>query len=230
MMNPVYAALMLVSLLMAACTAPMMQIEEADLPAEAGTDTEIPDGVPARAIQNSDVVRVVNPPLSLQAFSLPASTGETLSLADFQGKWLLVFFGYVHCPDFCPTTLVDFQRTKAELGTEAEAVRFIYISVDGLRDTPEVLREYLAYFDPDFIGLTGDDATLTRIQPDFGMYYRRQATDGASATYSVDHSTRSYLIDAQGRLRVSFAYRTDPALVAAVIRDYIGLQGGPIPP
>ncbi|MCG8350106.1 MAG: SCO family protein, partial [Chloroflexales bacterium] len=98
----------------------------------------------------------IEPPRQLTDFSLPGSTGETLSLSDLRGKMVLVYFGYTFCPDFCPMTLADFARIKQELGAQADQVVFMMISVDAERDTPEVLARYMSAFDEDFIGLTGD--------------------------------------------------------------------------
>ena len=142
---------------------------------------------------------VVQPPIQLQDFTLPASTGESMHLSDLNGSWRVMFFGYLHCPDFCPLTLTEYRRVKALLGEIGEQVKFLYVSVDGVRDTPEALRRYLANFDPAFIGFSGDDETLAQIQPDYDFYYRRRLPEGSQAVYVIDHSTRSYLIDPQGR-------------------------------
>ena len=169
-----------------------------------------PDGLPGDAII---------PPLALQPFTLPASTGETVSLNDLTatGRWTMLFFGYTHCPDFCPTTLAEFTQVKRLLGGGADQTQFVFVSVDGERDTPNVLATYLANFDPAFLGLQGDDATLAEIGPDFGLVYQRQTDTGSAASYLVDHTTRSYLIDPQGRLRRSFSYSTQPDAIAQAI-------------
>jgi len=180
--------------------------------------------VPRAARKYPDYVRVLDPAVELQDFTFPASTGEDLSLSDLQGKWLLMFFGYTHCPDFCPLTLLDFVRVKENLGAGAEMVDFVYISIDGLRDTPDVMHEHLAHFDSSFIGMTGDDDTLRLIQSDYGLYYKREVTEGLGAAYVVDHSTRSYLVDPDGVLRASFAYSTDPDVTAEVIQGYMAVE------
>ncbi|MBE2272257.1 MAG: SCO family protein [Anaerolinea sp.] len=164
---------------------------------------------------------VVDPPVRVQDFTLPSSTGEPMSFSDLNGQWRVLFIGYMHCPDFCPTTLAEYRRVKALLSDAAEQVTFVYLSVDGARDTPEMLRTYLDNFDPAFVGFAGDDETLARIQPDYGFYYRRNLTTGSQMLYTIDHSTRSYLIDPDGLLRTTFTYQTEPQTMARAIAWYV---------
>lgn len=170
------------------------------------------------------VGEVVDPPVQLQDFTLPSSTGELMSLNDLNGKWRMMFFGYLHCPDFCPLTLVEYRQVKQLLGDDAGRVAFLYVSVDGVRDTPQALHDYLDNFDPAFIGFSGDDETLARIQPDYGFYYSRRLDSGSEAVYTIDHSTRSYLIDPDGWLRATFTYNTEPEVIAEALQWY--LQAG----
>ncbi|HYO87617.1 MAG TPA: SCO family protein [Candidatus Limnocylindrales bacterium] len=209
-----------VLLLLAAC-APAPTPEPLTLAAAAPTTSfAIPteDGLPGDQIA---------PPLQLQDFTLPASTGEDLSLSEITGtgKWTMIYFGYLHCPDFCPTTLAEFTRVQELMGEAAEQVQLVFVSVDGQRDTPELLATYLRNFDPAFIGLQGNDETLAEIQPDYGFFYERRTDTGSAAAYLVDHSTRSYLIDPQGRLRLSFTYDTGPKEIAQAIQAYMALSG-----
>ncbi|MFN8377786.1 MAG: SCO family protein [Anaerolineae bacterium] len=166
------------------------------------------------------------PPLQLQDFTLPASTGTDMSLSEItsSGKWTVMYFGYLHCPDFCPTTLAEFKRVEQFLGDAAENVQLVFVSVDGQRDTPELLATYLANFDPAFIGLQGNDETLAQIAPDYGLYYQRRTDTGSAAAYVVDHTTRTYLIDPEGRLRVSFSYDTGPQDIAQTIQAYMAMD------
>ncbi len=177
--------------------------------------------VVAAASQGISLGTVVNPPLLVRDFTLPASTGEDVSIRDLNGKYRMLFYGYLHCPDFCPLTMAEFKQVKALLGDLASEVEFIYISVDGARDTPQLIANYLNNFDPAFIGFSGDDATLARIQPDYGFYYQRRLDTGSQAEYIIDHSTRSYLLDREGRLITSFTYDTEPEAIAAAIRWFI---------
>lgn len=163
---------------------------------------------------------VYDPPLELTDFTLPASTGTDLSLRDLRGQWVLMFFGYTHCPDFCSMTLIKFSQAMETLQEEATQLQVVFISVDGERDTPNVLGNYVSRFHPTFIGLSGDDATLARIQPEFGLYYHRnEGIARDNSFYLIDHSTHSYLIDPHGRLRVAFAYDTDQITLSESIRE-----------
>lgn len=167
------------------------------------------------------VGQIQEPPLQVQDFVLPGSHEDIQRLSDLNGTWRVIFFGYMHCPDFCPLTLVEYKRVKELLAEVAQDVTFVFISVDPIRDSVDALREYLARFDPAFIGFSGDDATLTRIQPDYGFYYARRMGSGTQSVYTIDHSTRSYLLDRDGVLRASFAYDTHPDLIASALRWYM---------
>lgn len=150
---------------------------------------------------------LIEPPTPLTDFTLPSSAGAPLGLADLRGKPTLIFFGFTHCPDICPTTLADFKQAKEALGPDGERVNFVLISVDPARDTPEVLASYVQNFDPAFIGLQGEEATLRRISRDYGLYYQAQPA-AADGSYDVQHSSAIYLADAEGRLRVVYSYGT----------------------
>ncbi|MFN8448684.1 MAG: SCO family protein [Anaerolineae bacterium] len=161
----------------------------------------------------------VEPPIETHDFSLPGSSGEMLSLSDLRGKWTLLFFGYTHCPDFCPLTLASWKNIKTALGSDGDKLNYLFISVDGERDTPEVMRQYLSRFDLAFVGMTGDAATLAQIGPDYGLDYTLHTEEGAN--YSVDHTTRVYLLDPQSRMVYEFAFGTDQDAVVATIRGQL---------
>ena len=171
----------------------------------------IPTSTPAAGVFPYDSPRL------LADFTMPSSSGAPLSLSDLRGKFTLLFFGYTHCPDFCPATLARWKQIKAALGADAAEMNFLFISVDGARDTPQVLKDYLSRFDPDFIGMSGDDATLGRIGKDYGLYYQLHTEEGAN--YSVDHNTQSYLVDPQGRLIDLFSFDAEPSIIVAVIEN-----------
>jgi protein SCO1 len=126
-------------------------------------------------------------------------TGRARSLADWRGKAVVVFFGFTHCPDVCPTTLAEVANAVKQLGPDAGRVQVLFVTVDPERDTPEVLGKYVTAFDPGFLGLYGDDAATRRAAKEFKVYYEKRKADGS---YTVDHSGQSYVIDPQGRLRL----------------------------
>jgi protein SCO1/2 len=161
----------------------------------------------------------IDPPIETRDFTLPGSKGQPLSLSDLRGKWTLLFFGYTHCPDFCPLTLADWKNIKTALGDDAEQVNFLFISVDGERDTPEVMSRYLGRFDPVFVGMSGDAATLAEIGPDYGLDYTLHTEEGEN--YAVDHTTAVYLLDPQSRIVYMFSYGTDTDAIAQTIQQAI---------
>ncbi|MBC7802400.1 MAG: SCO family protein [Candidatus Parcubacteria bacterium] len=133
--------------------------------------------------------------------ALTGHDGKPRTLADFRGKAVVLFFGFTHCPDICPTTLVDVAQALKKLGKDAERVQVLFVTVDPERDTPEVLAKYVPAFDPAFLGLSGDAAATQRAAKEFKIFYEKRA--GATPTaYSVDHSGQSYVIDPRGQLRL----------------------------
>jgi protein SCO1 len=126
-------------------------------------------------------------------------SGKPRRLEDFRGKAVVLFFGFTHCPDICPTTLADIAGSLKQLGPDAERVQVLVVSVDPERDTEEALAKYVTAFDPRFLGLRGDLAATQKVAKEFKIYFeKRKQGDG----YTVDHSAQSYVIDPQGRLRL----------------------------
>jgi protein SCO1/2 len=169
---------------------------------------------------------VVDPPRAIEEVVLTDQHGQAFRLGDQQAPLVLVNFGYTYCPDVCPITLAHMVRVKRILGTQADAVRFVMITVDPERDTPEVLGQRLAVFDPTFVGLTGDRDTLQPIWDDFGVYVERQQTHGSSVTYLVAHSAYLYLVNQHGRLCLVFPFKTPPEDIAADIKHILQQQKG----
>ena len=133
--------------------------------------------------------------------ALTGHDGKPRTLADFRGKVVVLFFGFTHCPDVCPTTLVDMAAAMKSLGSDSERVQVLFVTVDPERDTPAVLAKYVPAFDPRFIGLSGDVAATQRAAKEFKIFYEKRP-GGAAGSYTVDHSGQSYVIDAQGRIRL----------------------------
>jgi len=151
----------------------------------------------------------------LPDFSLARSDGGTLTKADWKGRWTVVFFGFTHCPDVCPTTLATFKQVWAKLreaGIEKK-VAFDFISVDPERDTPEQLAKYVGYFSQDFVAATGTDAELTKLTRALGLVYAREPS--ANGDYTVDHSASAVIIDPAGRQTGLFRPPFDAAKIAA---------------
>ena len=154
-------------------------------------------------------------PRVAEDFTLPTSTGESMSLSDFRGKYVAVFFGYTFCPDVCPTTLSDLQQMVKELGpARADDLQVIMVSVDPERDTPEQLAAYLEFFDPNFLGMTGTVAEVQPVASQFGIFFER--SPGSSETnYLVDHTSAVTIIDPEGHVRLIFTYGATGAEMAA---------------
>jgi protein SCO1 len=138
-------------------------------------------------------------------FQLTDHNGVPRRLADFHGKVLVVFFGFTHCPDFCPTTLAELARTREQLGAAAERVQVVMVTVDPERDTPQVLREYVTALDPTFIGLTGDNEAIARTAREFKVFYQK-AGGAKPEIYNVDHSSGTFVFDPAGRVRLLVGY------------------------
>jgi protein SCO1/2 len=130
---------------------------------------------------------------------------------------LVDYFGYTHCPDICPATLSDWARASRELGTASEKVRFVFVSVDPERDTPQVSYNYAHQFDAAFVGLTASDSALERIKKDWGFTVFREET-GDPKGYGVAHPGQSFVIDANGMIRLIFPPATKPGDIAADLR------------
>ncbi|WP_298403327.1 SCO family protein [uncultured Chloroflexus sp.] len=166
----------------------------------------------------------IEPPTVLSDFSLPASTGGELRLSDLRGQPVLLYFGYTRCPDYCPITLAEFRRARDELGPTGERVHFVLISVDPTNDTPDVLAAYLRGFGDGFIGLQGNDATLRRISKEYGLTYQHGGGHHHHGSDGVNHSTASYLIDQNGRLRFVYQYGTAASVYVQDIRALLSEQ------
>jgi protein SCO1/2 len=140
-------------------------------------------------------------------FELTRANGNTFQLSEQRGKIVMLFFGYTSCPDVCPTTMAELNQALRELGSQADHVQVIFVTVDPQRDTPERVQEYVNHFNPSFIGLSGSEAELAKVWGDYGVF--REVVEGKSAVgYLVDHTARVTLIDQQGNLRVSFPFDT----------------------
>lgn len=149
--------------------------------------------------------------------NLKRADGSLFQLEQQKGNIVLLFFGFTSCPDVCPTTLADMKRVKADLGERAAQVKYIFITVDPQRDTPELVQAYASGFDPEFIGLSGTESDLTPVWEGYGVY-RKVSETTSTTSYDVEHSTRVYLIDTANNLRVTYPFGTPVEDLAADIR------------
>ncbi|HEY0665799.1 MAG TPA: SCO family protein [Gallionella sp.] len=148
-------------------------------------------------------------------FQLTDHNGKPRTLADFRGKVTVLFFGYTHCPDVCPTTLADMAQVMRMLGKDAARVQVLFVTVDPERDRPGLLKQYAPAFDPSFLSLYGDAQATQRAAAAFDIKYEKQPT---ASGYSVDHSAGTYLIDPQGRVRLLAPYGQRAGWLAEDIR------------
>ncbi|KMN38018.1 photosynthetic protein synthase I [Chromobacterium sp. LK1] len=145
-------------------------------------------------------------------FTLTDHQGQRRSLSQYQGKVVVLFFGYTHCPDVCPTTMLEYAAAVKQLGDKAGEVQVLFVSIDPERDTPQVLAGYVPHFNRSFVGLTGTAGEVEQIKNQYKIVAQRVSQPGGG--YSVDHSAGSYLLDKKGRLRVFEAYGTPSASLA----------------
>jgi protein SCO1/2 len=137
--------------------------------------------------------------------ALTDADGKPRTLADFKGKVTLVFFGYTQCPDVCPTTLAELAAVKRELGADGDKLQGVFVSVDPQRDTPEVLKAYVANFDPGFVALSGTPDQIQAAAKNFKVFYA-VVPGRTEGSYTVDHTAGTYVFDAQGRVRLFVRY------------------------
>lgn len=135
-------------------------------------------------------------------FQLTNDLGQPVTAASYRGKVVLLYFGYTHCPDVCPLTLVHLHTVLQKLGKQAGDVRVLFVTVDPARDTVPVLHQYVTAFDPRIVGLTGSQDAIAQLAKRYRAYYQRQAPQPASDDYEVTHSSAIYVFDRDGRARL----------------------------
>ncbi len=173
------------------------------------------EGVTAQTASGEGTL--LDPPRVLDDFTMLNTEGETTSLSDFSSGYTLMYFGYTHCPDVCPLTLLDFKRVKAAL-PEDSPVNYIMVSVDGERDTPELLGRYISRFDEDFVGLTESQENIDALEDffleQFNVFFERRIIEGTAASYLVDHTASMYLVGPGQQLIAIFPFGANPEGVA----------------
>jgi protein SCO1/2 len=152
-------------------------------------------------------------------FSLIDQDGRRVTEKDFLGKYILVFFGYTYCPDICPTELQVMSAALDQMGPEAGRIQPIFVSIDPARDTPEVLKAYVANFGPRLIGLTGSPEEVAAIAKAYRVYYAKAGNGSTATDYLMDHSSIIYLMGPDGRFVKHMPYTTDAAKLATELKE-----------
>jgi len=152
-------------------------------------------------------------------FTLTDQNGGTVTDRDLKGRPFLVFFGFTHCPDVCPTTLFEVSQILRALGPDADRVRALFITVDPERDTPASMKDYLSSFDPHMAGLTGDPAAVAAVAKAYRVYYKKVPLDQGG--YTMDHTAIVYLMDKEGRFVSPFSLKRTTEAAAADLRRYM---------
>ena len=153
------------------------------------------------------------------SFRLTDQNGKTITDQDLKGRPFLVFFGFTHCPEVCPTALFDISEILGKLGPDAEKVNALFVTVDPERDTPETLKEYLSSFNPRLIGVGGDADALAAVAKAYRVYYKKVPTKDGD--YTIDHTAIVYLMDKNGQFVSPFSLRRRPEESAAELRRYL---------
>ena len=152
-------------------------------------------------------------------FKLVDQNGQVVTDQDLKGHPFLVFFGFTHCPDVCPTTLFEVSEILRALGPDADRTRALFITVDPERDTPAAMKDYLSSFDPHMSGLTGDPAQIAAVAKAYRVYFKKVPLDDGS--YTMDHTAIVYLMDKTGRFASPFNIKRPTDVAVADLRRYL---------
>ena len=152
---------------------------------------------------------VLSEPVEVPDFALIDEGGQPFHFSNQRGNVVLLFFGYTSCPDICPTTLATWRRVYEALGDDVERVRFLFVTVDPERDTPERLGLHVNAFNPDFVGLTGPQDELEALYDVFEVYYEKDTSSGSALGYLVNHTATTFVLDTEGRWRLRQTFGTE---------------------
>ncbi|HEY9067079.1 MAG TPA: SCO family protein [Burkholderiaceae bacterium] len=155
-----------------------------------------------------------------QSLSLTDQDGRQRTLADFKGKVVVVFFGYTQCPDVCPTTMLELAQIKKTLGKDGERLQTVFITIDPERDTPAVLKSYMASFDPSFIALRGTVEQTQAVAKEFKVFFAK-VPGRTPDSYTMDHTAGSYVIDADGKVRLFVRYGSGAEALTADLKTLL---------
>jgi protein SCO1/2 len=152
-------------------------------------------------------------------FQLTDQAGQTVTEKSLQGRPTLIFFGFTHCPDVCPTSLFEMSEVLRAMGPDADRVNAYFISVDPERDTPQAMKDYLSSFDPHLVGLTGDPEVMAKVTSEYRVYAKKvPLKDG---DYTMDHTALVYLMDRDGRFVAPFNLKQTPEAAATELKRYL---------
>jgi len=159
-----------------------------------------------------------------KGFTLTDHNGQTRSLTDFKGQVVVIFFGFTQCPDVCPTSMGELAEARRLLGPQGDKLQGLFISIDPERDTPEIMKAYMASFDPSFLALYAAPDQLPELAKSFKVYYKK--VDGKTPTsYTMDHSAGSYVYDTQGRVRLYHRYGSGAHALAGDVKKLLAEAG-----
>jgi protein SCO1/2 len=178
-----------------------------------------PDQLPGTQITSGTLLPA---PRAIPEFSLQGTDGQPFTRARLDGKWSVIFVGFTHCPDVCPNTMGLLKNVHAKLAASGQPLQVVLLSVDPERDTPEVLKQYVTYFDPSFVGATGPNAELDKLGAAMGFVYMK--SPGATPeSYNIDHSSALILVNPQAQVA---GYFTPPLRVEPLVTDLRSIVGG----
>ena len=159
-----------------------------------------------------------------RVLELTGHDGKPRTLADFKGKVVVLFFGYTQCPDVCPTTMAELAQVKKQLGADGDKLQAIFVTVDPERDSAELLKAYMASFDPAFVALRGTPGETQAVAQGFKVFYQKVPNKDGGEGYTLDHTAGAYVFDTQGRTRLFVRYGTPIEAWVADLRTL--LAGG----
>ena len=151
---------------------------------------------------------------------LPDADGKPRSLADWRGKVVVVFFGYTQCPDVCPTTMAELAQIRTMLGGDGDRLQTVFVTIDPERDTPEILKAYVANFGANVVALRGNAEQTAAAAKEFKVFYAK-VPGKSRGSYTMDHSAASFVFDPQGRVRLFVPYGADPKLLAGDVKQLL---------
>ncbi|MES2984538.1 MAG: SCO family protein [Pseudomonadota bacterium] len=160
-------------------------------------------------------------PLITAEFTLQGGKGKTVTAQDFRGRYMLVYFGFTHCPDICPTTLLLMNNVVNQLGKNADRVQPIFITVDPERDTPASTTEYASHFGPRVLGLSGTPAQIKAAADSFKVYYSKVEDKTSAMGYVMDHSGFIYLMGPDGKYVTHFTHGVSEQELAEGLASYV---------